>query len=52
MAGTTTRFLENEVRAGRLRAIRSGGRSIRFLPGDVSKWLNASPSLRTDEVAA
>ena len=50
--GTTTRFLENEVRAGRLRAIRLGRRSIRFLPGDVSIWLNARPSLRTDEVAA
>ena len=50
--GTTTRFLENEVRAGRLRAIRLGRRSIRFLPGDVSIWLNARPSLKTDEVGA
>jgi excisionase family DNA binding protein len=39
--GTTTRFLENEVRDGRLRSVRIGRRSIRFLPSDVSAWLNA-----------
>ena len=37
------------MRAGRLRAVRLGRRSVRFLPGDVSRWLNARPSI-TDEV--
>ena len=50
--GTTTRFLENEVRDGRLRAVRLGRRAVRFLPSDVSAWLNACPSLPSDEVAA
>lgn len=48
----TTRFLENEVHDGRLRAVRLGRRGVRFLPSDVSKWLNARPTLQSDQVAA
>ena len=37
----STRFLEKEVEAGRLRAVIIGSRSIRFLPVDIEAWLNA-----------
>ena len=46
----TTRFLECEVRDGRLRAIKLGKRAVRFLPSDIAKWMNAHPSLQ-DEAA-
>ena len=34
------RFLETEVKEGRLRAIRLSNRSVRFLPKDVQAWLD------------
>ena len=33
------RFLEIEVREGRLRALKLGARALRFLPGDIDSWL-------------
>ena len=35
------RFLELEVREGRLRALKLGARALRFLPGDVQTWLTS-----------
>jgi len=35
------RFLENEVKAGRLRAIKLSTRALRFMPKDVESWLNS-----------
>jgi hypothetical protein len=35
------RFLELEVRAGRLRALKLGARALRFLPNDVQAWLES-----------
>jgi excisionase family DNA binding protein len=46
----TSRFLEKEVASGRLRAVKLGRRSVRFLPSDVARWLNARASF--DEAAA
>jgi excisionase family DNA binding protein len=35
------RFLETEVAAGRLRAIKLSTRALRFMPKDVEAWLNS-----------
>jgi hypothetical protein len=45
------RFLEGEVRTGRLRGIIIGGRTIRFLPRDIEAWLNARPTIAKEEVS-
>jgi excisionase family DNA binding protein len=38
----TTRFVRNEIAAGRLRARRLSARLIRILPSDLQQWLDAS----------
>ena len=38
------RFIELEVQSGALRAVRIGGKTVRFLPEDISRWLNARPT--------
>jgi excisionase family DNA binding protein len=45
----TKRFLEHEVNRGHLRAVRLGLRSVRFLPSDVVRWLNARPIAGSEE---
>jgi hypothetical protein len=45
----TKRFLELEVAAGRLRAVKLGTRAVRFLPRDIERWIN---SQATTPVAA
>jgi hypothetical protein len=39
------RYLEEEVRAGRLRCIRLSSRAVRFLPKDIEAWLSAKASV-------
>jgi hypothetical protein len=38
---TSERFLEKEVREGRLRAIKLSNRALRFMPRDIESWLNS-----------
>lgn len=38
------RFLELEVKAGRLRKVQMGAHRVRFLPKDVNEWLEAGGS--------
>jgi predicted DNA-binding transcriptional regulator AlpA len=40
--GCTRKFLESEVKAGRLRARRLSCRLIRFLPDDIRDWMDQS----------
>jgi len=42
--GTSERFIEKEVAAGRLRRIVLGTHRIRFLVRDVNDWLEARAS--------
>ena len=49
---STERFIEHEVSRGNLRAVRLGLRNVRFLPSDVVAWLNARPSVGSEDVAA
>jgi excisionase family DNA binding protein len=45
------RFVEYEVKEGRLRKIVIGNRLIRFLPDDVDAWLKRRGSFKPDEQA-
>ena len=45
------RFIENEVKAGRLRGVIIGSRTIRFLPRDIEAWLNLRPTREREEMA-
>ena len=38
--GVSTRFIEVEVKEGRLRCVYLGSRTVRFLPADINTWLN------------
>ena len=39
------RFLETEVKDGRLRAIKLSNRALRFLPKDVQAWLDSKQTI-------
>ena len=45
------RFLELEVQAGRLRAVKLGARALRFLPKDIQNWMDRNATLPSQEVA-
>jgi hypothetical protein len=45
------RFLELEVQAGRLRAVKLGARALRFLPKDIQNWMDRNATLPAQEVA-
>lgn len=42
--GCSERFLETEVKAGRLRKVILGANRVRFLPRDVNAWLEKGGS--------
>jgi excisionase family DNA binding protein len=42
--GCSERFLEVEVKAGRLRKVILGANRVRFLPRDVNAWLEKGSS--------
>jgi hypothetical protein len=42
------RFLEGEVKEGRLRGIRLSNRAMRFLPRDVQSWLDAKATTEVE----
>ena len=42
--GVSRRFLEDQVKAGRLRVRRISSRAVRFFRGDVLAWLNSVSS--------
>ncbi len=44
------RFLETEVKEGRLRAIKLSNRALRFLPRDVQSWLDSKQTSQQKEV--
>jgi excisionase family DNA binding protein len=39
------RFLETQVKEGRLRALKLSNRALRFMPRDVQKWLNSKGTI-------
>jgi excisionase family DNA binding protein len=46
--GTSRRFIESQVRLGKLRARRISPRAVRFLRSDIAAWLSSSSTTGVD----
>ena len=48
-ANCSPRFLEVEVKEGRLRAVKLGNKFVRFLQSDIERWLNSRATVASAE---